>query len=306
MDYHAIFVAAATRLLGPSVAQTIGTPTSTPVTIKPDHLNMTRSISPINPDDLMAIFRTLRDRNIKFIAPKRNVVATQPSVPVGSYVTNSGCDVSMYLSKHTFIRAVICAIDPLLQCDVHVAKRIKQTIDATMISILSDTTGVVKRFRTACGVRQPSAEDMRSSLYETDIIMLDSHLNDIAIFQLTQSLNTGIVISTKCGARIIPANLSIHDRAVIITETDASDKSFKCCDGQICGTLLQMMKKQTSMINGSVMPSMKVSEIRAILVDQIGIGNKQASEILSTIEHDKTMPMSKKNMLKIIDILKTG
>lgn len=325
MDYHAMFVSAATRLLGPDIAKTLGPP---PPQQHPPTLTALSTSSPspvvvpVCPDDLMAIFRTLRDRNIKFIAPKRSVAGCAPALPSSTQQPTqsqqtsscvSATESSAYLAKHTFMRAVICAIDPLLQCDVHIAKRVKQTIEATIISITSDTTGVVKRFRAACGVRHPSAEDMRASLYESDIVMLDSHLNDIAIFQLTQSLKIGIMIAiggvgVGGGTRIIPANLSIHDRAILVIE---NKKRFQCCDdGVSSGTLLHMLKKQTSMINGSLMPSMKVSEIRAILIDQIGIGSKQASEILCTKHDDDDdkvgMTMSKKNMLKILDILKSA
>lgn len=319
MDHHAIFVSAATRLLGPDVSKTLKYPvdahlpfTDTSSSVAPPDTQM----MPICPDDLMTIFRTLRDRNLKFIAPKRTSVAndialsTLPlfAVDPSTAITASTVD-GVYLSKHTFMRSVMCAIDPLLQCDANIAKRVKQTIDSTMISITSNTNGVVKRFRSACGIRQPSAEDMRASLYETDIIMLDSHLNDIAVFQMACSMKICILLSTKNGTRVIPANTSIHDRAILIKEI--SDKKYECCSGVSNGTLLNMLKKQMSMKDGSVMPSMKVTELRAILVDQIGVGSKQASEILSTVESnannsDTAHALSKKNMIKILDILKSG
>jgi hypothetical protein len=152
---------------------------------------------------------------------------------------------------------------------------------------------------------------MRASLYETDIIMLDSHLNDIAIFQMACSLKICILLSTKNGTRVIPANTSIHDRAILIREISDQQKKYECCSGVSNGTLLNMLKKQMSMKDGSVMPSMKVTELRAILVDQIGVGSKHASEILSTVESnannsDATHALSKKNMIKILDILKSG
>lgn len=313
MDHHAIFVSAATRLLGPDITETLKLPPQVATADTSLSVPVTCNV-PVCPDDLMSIFRTLRDRNLKFIAPKRHITngatLAQDGMPqtMNVVAATSSVDASAYLSKHTFMHAVICAIDPLLQCDVHIAKRVKQTIDSTMISITSDTNGVVKRFRAACGIRQPSAEDMRASLYETDIIMLDSHLNDIAIFQMACSLKIGILLSTRNGARVIPSNISIHDRAILIKEM--ADKKYECCSGVSNGTLLNMLKKQVSMKDGSVMPSMKVSEIRSILVDQIGVGCKQASEILSTVESNNNDAandkLSKKNMIRILDILKSG
>jgi hypothetical protein len=311
MDYHTVFVSAAAELVGSDIANSLPVPPTLQNNdpIVPEPSTNTTNIVPVCPDDLMSIFRTLRDRNIKFIAPKRistfSTIGDAPSASVSSSESHDGTIAStMYLSKHTFMRAVICAIDPLLQCDVHIAKRVKQTIDATTIGITSDINGVVKRFRAACGIRQPSAEDMRASLYETNIILMDNHLNDIAIFHMANSLKIGILLTTRMNStRIIPANMSIHDRAILIKET--SDKTFECCSGVSSGTLLQMLKKQMTMKDGFVMPSMKVAEIRAILVDQIGIGAKQASEILDGMDCDNDAPLSKKNMLKIIDVLKS-
>lgn len=309
--YHTIFVAAATDLVGSDMANSLSLSTSIceSGTVLLDPPVIDHNVVPVCPDDLMSIFRTLRDRNIKFIAPKR--ISTIPTITKGNVETKENTDTNPssleYLSKHTFMRAVICAIDPLLQCDVHIAKRIKQAIDATTIGITSDTNGVVKRFRAACGIRQPSAEDMRASLYESNIILMDTHLNDIAIFQMASSLKIGILMVTQSNnARIIPSNLSIHDRAILIKET--SEKSYECCSGMSMSsgtTLFQMLKKQMTMKDGFVMPSMKVAEIRAILVDQIGVGLKQASEILDAIDCDNDAPLSKKNMLKIIDVLKS-
>jgi len=315
MDHHTIFVSAVTRLLGPDISKTLKYPIDTQIKSEtlPPLLDAQMIVCP---DDLMSIFRTLRDRNLKFIAPKRTIATTDivPSthtiVPSTTSIIDD--DTSTYLSNHTFMRAVMCAVDPLLQCDANIAKRVKQTIDSTVISITSNTNGVVKSFRAACGTRQASAEDMRASLYETDILMLDSHLNDIAVFQMACSMKICILLSTKNGTRIIPANTSIHDRAILIKET--SDKKYECCNGVSNGTLFNMLKKQFSLKGGSVMPSMKVTELRVILVDHIGVGSKQASEILSTVESntnndvipDKASALSKKNMIKIIDILKSG
>jgi hypothetical protein len=207
-------------------------------------------------------------------------------------------------------------------------KQVTRLVTQATLGAAADATGLVKRFRRVTGQRVPSAEDMRSALYDTDVIFRDDRLTDLVIFHTACSLDLVLVVLRGCDARIYPADASVRDRALLLhfNEEDAkyvlmypttTTSTSGCCYyyspllvvlkrvARECCPLSSVSDIDTKIISGeekarNLLPT-KATELRALLT-ACGIGAKQLAEISGNTEEVK----SKGASLFTKDVMRTA
>jgi len=273
------------------------------------------------PDDVLGIFQALREKHLKFVRNNRTTTTTTGSRLSSSIQQSSPHESSssrIFLNKHTFAMSIAEGIQPgleLLPLEDQ-EKQVTRLVTQATLGASADATGLVKRFRRVTGQRVPSAEDMRSALYDTDVLFRDDRLTDLVIFHTACSLDLSLVVLRGCYARIYPADASVRDRALLLhfNEEDAkyvlmyptttSTSGYyspllvvlkrvarECCplssasdiDTKVFSMVISGEEKEPPGTSSRNLIPTKATELRALLT-ACGIGAKQLAEISGNTE----------------------
>jgi hypothetical protein len=275
----------------------------------------------IAPDDVSGIFRSLREKQLKFVRgapPKPPPNAGAAYGAAGGDI--GGCSEMMmqeaddasadYLRRHTFAAALVDGVQSysrFIGTPSERARVVARFVGGAVVGMTADVAGLVKRFRKATGTQHHdiSEEAMRIALYDTDTLYDDGHLSDIVIFHTAATLKLVIVIvaSEEDTTRIFPPDASLRDRALLLLQARDGSFSLEPMSGPSLSspgtTLLDVLKRIISRDHGAAssasppvapLGSMKADELRAFASRRFGLGGRQVAELHGIMRRDVPLP----------------
>ena len=174
----------------------------------------------------MDIFRSLRDRHVKWMAVPHSEKPVQSSNMLVK--REGGAEISAVTLEYSFVYAVMHSVDPSI-CLISLPDRdrcIIKFVERAVIGISSDSTGLVKRFRKSTGIHTPTIADMTSTLYDVTNVFRDDNINDLAVFYIAAVLKTSILITSSSCAKLYPLDANVDDSTIVVDRGTYEQGSF--------------------------------------------------------------------------------
>jgi hypothetical protein len=270
----------------------------------------------------MDIFRSLRDRHLKWMAVPRSEKTPNECTETEKTVEGITEDLnSDTMITYSFIYAVMHIVDPTI-CVIPLHDRdrcILKFVDRAVIGISSDSVGLVKRFRKATCIQTPTIADMTSTLYDSTNVFRDDNINDIAVFYITSILKIAVLIVSSSCTKLYPQDASVSDITIIVSRVSNGGRSF--CIRPIARSHSALLMEAYRMLViewwqaergespdlSTYLKSLKCKVIRDIMKNRLGIAtNKQMSQIHALLlpnELPTPMPFKKNLMITVMEIM---
>ena len=278
-----------------------------------------KAAEPSHREDVMSVFRALREKHIKFIGgvtqtKLNHQKQAQAQQAPGFDTEQQELVVSPFLQQHSLLLALMNTVDVSMSL-MPIADRercIAKLVERATIGITGDPIGMVKQFRKVMNIKHPSIEDMSSTLYDTKSLFRDDHMNDIVIYYLASLFKVTILIFFDTPeVKMYPLDASIHDGAVLIKYDEERGYQLAFVNGRNTDSLLAVYRKiaREWWDNNQVKASqISCSELTQVLRNRIGVASsKQTMEIFHAFQEEvktdiggKTIRITKKIMGEVL------